>query len=215
MRTADNSTSRWTRPYSSRLLPWLLDIVMRRDMFLPYRRRALAGARGRVLEIGIGSGVNLSLYTDQAREVVGLDPSEPLLARARRAAPRSLRIALIQGSAEELPFRSGLFDSVVSTWTLCSIPDVARALEEVRRVLAPDGRLIFVEHGRTPEARLARWQHRLTPLWKRVAGGCHLDRDPADLLSRAGFHMERLDTGYMRGPRVMTYMYEGVGRAGA
>jgi ubiquinone/menaquinone biosynthesis C-methylase UbiE len=195
------------------VLPWLIDTVMRRDMLLPYRRRAIARARGRVLEIGIGSGVNLNLYTNDVREIIGLDPSAELLRKAHGATPSAVRVTLMQGSAEELPFRSRLFDTVVSTWSLCSIPDVARALQEARRVLAPDGRLIFVEHGRAPETGVARWQHRLTPLWKRLAGGCHLNRDPAEFLTQAGFRLERLETGYMRGPRVMTYMFEGQAQA--
>jgi SAM-dependent methyltransferase len=103
-------------------------------------------------------------------------------------------------------------DTVVTTWTLCSVPDPLRALQEARRVLRPGGRLLFVEHGRAPERRVSRWQDRITPLWKRVAGGCHLNRKIDGLISAAGYRMERLDTGYMRGPKVMTFMYSGQAR---
>ena len=122
------------------------------------------------------------------------------------------RVDLLEGSAEALPLDDASVDSVVTTWTLCSVADPVRALREARRVLRPGGRLLFVEHGRAPELRVSRWQDRLTPLWKRVAGGCHLNREIDSLVSAAGFRMERLDTGYMRGPRVMTFMYSGQAR---
>ena len=100
-------------------------------------------------------------------------------------------------------------DTVVSTWTLCTIPDVSRALAEMRRVLKPDGRLLFVEHGRSSDAKVRRWQDRLTPLWRRIGGGCHLNRAISRLIEDAGFRIERMDTGYMKGPKPMTFMYEG------
>jgi ubiquinone/menaquinone biosynthesis C-methylase UbiE len=106
-------------------------------------------------------------------------------------------------------------DTVVAAWTLCSIPDVSRALREMRRVLRPGGQLLFVEHGRSPDARIARWQDRLTPAWRTVAGGCHLNRPVGRLLEEAGFRMTRLDTGYMKGPRPMTFMYEGAAEPAA
>jgi ubiquinone/menaquinone biosynthesis C-methylase UbiE len=201
------------RFYRDRVLPRLIDLAMRQDRLAPYRRRAIASASGRVLEIGVGSGINLPLYTAAARSLVGLEPSAPLLTMARGAMAGSQRsVALVAASAERLPFDDGTIDTVVSTWTLCSIPDVAGALLEMRRVLAADGRLLFVEHGRAPDADVARWQNRLTPLWRRVAGGCHLNRRVDRLLTDAGFRLERLDTGYMEGPRALTFMFEGVAR---
>jgi len=118
-------------------------------------------------------------------------------------------VELLEGSAEAIPLEDGSVDVVVTTWTICSISDVPRALQEVRRVLTPSGRLLFVEHGLSPDAAVVRWQHRLTPVWRRIAGGCHLDRPVSQLIEGSGFRIEQLQTGYMKGPRVMTFMYEG------
>ena len=124
----------------------------------------------------------------------------------------ALSLELIEGSAEAIPLPDQSVDTVVSTWTLCTIPDVARALAEMRRVLMPHGRLVFAEHGRSTDPRVIRWQNRLTPLWKRIGGGCHLNRPIGTLIEEAGFRIEQIQTGYMEGPRPMTYMYEGVAR---
>jgi ubiquinone/menaquinone biosynthesis C-methylase UbiE len=114
-----------------------------------------------------------------------------------------------EGSAESIPLDDSSVDTVVTTWTLCSIPDVVRALAEMRRVLKPGGRLLFVEHGLSPDEHIRRWQHRLNPVWKKLAGGCHLNRPIAKLIESAGFRVSQLDTGYMSGPKPMTFMYEG------
>lgn len=201
--------------YRDRILPYLLHATMRQEIFVPYRERLLAAARGRVLEIGIGSGANLPFYGAATATVIGLEPSRALLSRARRSGRRVARVLLVEGSAERIPLRDGSVDTVVAAWTLCSIPDVSRALREMRRVLSPGGQLLFVEHGRSPDARIARWQDRLTPAWRTVAGGCHLNRPVGRLLEEAGFRMTRLDTGYMKGPRPMTFMYEGAAEPAA
>ena len=130
-------------------------------------------------------------------------------AMARRAARP---IELVEASAEAIPLPDRIMDTVVTTWTLCTIPDVARALTEMRRVLKSDGRLVFVEHGRSPDTGVCRWQDRLTPLWKRLGGGCHLNRAIADLIEAAGLRIENIETGYMRGPKPLTFMYEGSAR---
>ena len=122
------------------------------------------------------------------------------------------RVELLQGSAEAVPLEDASVDTVVMTWTLCSVPDTRRALEDMRRVLRPSGRLLFVEHGRAPDPNVAWWQDRLTPYWRRLGGGCHLNRAMATLIEGAGFQFERLETGYMRGPKPMTFMYEGSAR---
>ncbi len=198
--------------YSERVLPRLVHLSMRQTTFEPYRRRVTAQARGRVLEIGVGSGLNLPLYP-AATHVVGLDPSAKSLSMARAAAGGLGRsIELVEGVAEAIPLPDHSVDTVVSTWTMCSIPDLSRALGEMRRVLTPEGRLLFVEHGRSSDQGVVRWQDRLTPLWRRIGGGCHLNRPIAQLIQDAGFRVERLETGYMEGPRPMTFMYEGSAR---
>ena len=199
--------------YDERVLPYLVHLTMRQETFLAYRQRVVQDAHGRVLEIGVGSGLNLPLYGERVRRVTGLDPSPRLLSMARRAQAGSrVPFELIEASAEAIPLANESIDTVVSTWTLCSIPDALAALREMRRVLRPAGELRFIEHGRAPEATVRLWQDRLTPAWKRLAGGCHLNRPIRELLEDAGFRVERMDTGYMKGPKPMTFMYEGQAR---
>ena len=197
--------------YESCVLPWLLDHAMRNRALAAYRDRLLAEARGGVLEIGVGAGLNLPRYGAAVARICALDPSPALL---RRAAPRAdaapCPVALVRGVAERLPFADGSFDTLVMAWTLCSIRDPTAALAEMRRVLKPGGRLLFVEHGLAPEPGVARCQHVLTPAWRRLAGGCHLDRPMAELIRDAGFHLDRFVAGYMAGPKPWTFMYEGV-----
>lgn len=199
--------------YAERILPTLIDLSMRNKQLQPYRERIVRAAVGRVLEVGVGSGLNLSLYTAKVEGVIGLDTSPQLLARARQAAHRtSAPVTFIESTAEAIPIDDASVDTVVTTWTLCSIPDAPRALGEMLRVLKPAGRLLFVEHGRAPDAAVRWWQDRLTPIWRRLGGGCHLNRAISTLITDAGFRIERLDTGYMRGPKPMTFMYEGSAR---
>lgn len=198
--------------YQHRVLPHLVHLSMRQSPFEPYRRKAVSGAAGTVLEIGVGSGLNLPLY-QSASHVIGLDPSAKLVAMARTSATGlALPIELVEGIAEAIPLPDHSVDTVVSTWTLCSIPDVRQALREMRRVLKPGGSLIFAEHGQSPDASVLRWQNRLTPLWKRIGGGCHLNRPIERLIREADFQLERLETGYMKGPKPMSFMYEGAAR---
>ncbi len=196
--------------YQDCVLPFLIHLSMSNRQLADYRRRTVSAARGRVLEIGIGSGLNLPLYPREVSSVYGIDPSAGLLRRAGGQDPK--RAVLVEGSAEALPFDEGVFDTVVTTWTLCTIPDVLSALREMQRVLRADGRILFVEHGLAPDRAVARWQNRLTPCWKCLGGGCHLNRKIDDLIAAAGFHIEHLDTGYMRGRNPFAYMYEGVAR---
>jgi ubiquinone/menaquinone biosynthesis C-methylase UbiE len=193
--------------YYDHVLPCLTHLAMSNRRLAEYRRRVVSQARGRVLEIGVGSGLNLPLYGSQVASVHGLDPSAGLLRRAvgRRAA----NTTLIEASAEVMPFDRDAFDTVVTTWTLCTIPKVVAALQEMRRVLRPDGRLLFVEHGLAPDRGVVHWQDRLTPCWKCLGGGCHLNRKIDDLIRLAGFRIERIDTGYMAGRNPFTFMYEG------
>jgi SAM-dependent methyltransferase len=196
--------------YERWILPPLLDLVMRRKDLTKYRVAAVAAARGRVLEIGVGSGLNFRLYGKQVEIVYGLDPSERLLAIAkRRAAASPAPVELLLGSATAIPLDNNTIDTVVMTWTLCSIPDPSAALREMRRVLKPDGNLCFVEHGLSPEPGVERWQRRLNPPWRCIAGGCNLDRKMDDLIRQAGFNLTNLHEEYAPGPRAMSYMYQG------
>lgn len=201
--------------YRRWVIPRLTHLAMRHKELHPYRRRALAQARGRVLEIGIGSGLNLPFYGSEVTGVVGIDPSPELLRLAGRAAGETgFPVELLERSAEELPIEDRSIDTAITSWTLCSIPDAARALREVRRTLKPGGRLLFVEHGLAPDPDVVRWQKRLTPLWKRCSGGCHLDRPIDRLVREAGFAIEALETGYAKGPRMVAFFYEGRARPG-
>jgi len=199
--------------YERWILPTLLDLVMRQRQLEKYRRQVVASARGRVLEIGVGSGLNLPLYSEQVEIVIGIDPSPQLLAMARRrAVAAGIRAELLQGTATAIPLANRSIDTIVMTWTLCSIPDPLLALDEMRRVLKPDGRLLFIEHGLCPDVDVERWQHRITPIWRHLSGGCHLDRKMDDLMRSAGFELMDLRNEYADGPRIFTYMYEGCAR---
>jgi ubiquinone/menaquinone biosynthesis C-methylase UbiE len=196
--------------YERWIVPRLLDLAMRNRVLDPYRQRTIETAQGLVLEVGVGSGLNLPLYGPAVTHVFGLDPSPELLRLASRlAADVVIPVSLLRASSENLPVADAVFDTIVITWTLCSIPNPVAALTEMRRVLRPGGRLIFVEHGLSPETRIARWQHRLTPYWKQISGGCHLDRKTDDLIRAAGFQVDAVETGYMTGPKPWTFMYQG------
>jgi ubiquinone/menaquinone biosynthesis C-methylase UbiE len=200
--------------YARFVVPRLIDLAMRQKMLRERRAVVVPKARGTVLEVGIGSGLNLPYYSASVERLYGIDPSSELVAMAQRNARDAGRnVELMCESAERLPFADRTFDSVVMTWTLCSIPDAQRALSEMRRVMKRGGELLFIEHGFSPEAGVAAWQRRLTPLWKRFAGGCHLDRRIDALIRAAGFELVSLQNFYLKGPRPFTYMYEGSARA--
>lgn len=195
--------------YEERVLPYLIALVMRNKQLAEYRARVVPAAEGRVLEIGIGSGLNLPFYSAQTSEIIGLDPSPRLLDMAGR---RSDSATLLAGSAEAIPLDNRSIDTVVTTWTLCSVPNIDKAFGEIRRVLKPGGRLLFVEHGLSPDKGIRWLQDALTPMWRRLGGGCHLNRNMSELIRQAGFDIEKLESGYMRGPNPVTYMYEGSAR---
>ena len=199
--------------YEQRILPGVIDLVMRHPVAQQRRAALVPRAHGRVLELGIGSGHNLVHYGRSVERLDGVDPSERLLAMTeRKLFGLPFAVSLHAASAEALPFAAATFDTVVTTWTLCSIPDVAAALREARRVLKPHGELLFVEHGASPDAAVLRWQQRLNPVWNVLAGGCHLDRPAADLIRAAGLRIDELSAAYLEGPRFMTYTYEGLAR---
>jgi ubiquinone/menaquinone biosynthesis C-methylase UbiE len=196
--------------YSRVILPRILEVAMQQAMMVPFRQRIGQTSEGRVLEIGIGPGLNLPFYGPNVRAVIGIDPSSELLAMAaRRGSALQLPVELIKGSSEALPLDDASIDTVVTTWTLCTIPGPARALGEMRRVLKPGGQLLFVEHGRAPDPGVTRWQDGLTPIWKHFTGGCHLNRKIDDLIDGSGFAISALHNEYLPGPKAMTYMYEG------
>ena len=200
--------------WSEHVVPFLVEKACRSSAILEERRRWVPRARGNVLELGVGSGLNFAFYDrERATHVTGIDPSEALLERARkRADDASVPVSLVHASAEAMPFSDRSFDSAIVTYSLCSVSEPARALAEVRRVLRPNGELFFVEHGLAPDPGTRRWQHRITPIWRRIGGGCHLDRDHVDILRCAGFSLEELATGYTDGARLLSYTYAGVAR---
>lgn len=199
--------------YQHHVVPCLTHLAMGQKQLLPFRRRVVGAAEGRVLEIGIGSGLNLPLYGAAVSSVIGLEPSPELLRMARsRASAAAVPVMLLGASAEAIPLDSRSIDTVVTTWTLCTIPSASRALAEMRRVLKPGGALLFVEHGRAPEPGVARWQDRLDPLWSRLAGGCHLNRKMDDILTASGFRIETLANPRLPGPQTHTFLYEGRAR---
>ncbi|MDB5066339.1 MAG: Methyltransferase type 11 [Chloroflexi bacterium] len=197
--------------YADQVLPRVIDLVMSRRELTEIRARVAAELEGEVLEIGFGSGLNVPHYPAAVTRVRAVDPATVgRTLAAGRVASCPVPVEYIGLDGQELPVTSASVDHVLTTWTLCTIPDVERALREVDRVLRPGGRLHFVEHGRSPDSRVARWQDRLTPLQRRVAGGCHLNRPIDELVAHSGLQLSRVTTYYLTGPRSLGYMFEGV-----
>lgn len=197
--------------YDRHLLPHLIDFACGLEPVRRQRELIVPQARGRVLEVGIGTGLNMPFYDrTRVRYVIGVDPALQMhRLAAKRVARAGLDVELVGVTAETIPLEDASIDTAVSTYTLCTIPDPLAALREIRRVLAPGGRLLFCEHGRAPDESVRRWQERLTPHWQKIAGGCHLDRDVPALLAAAGFRCDTLQTRYLPGPRPLTYHYWG------
>jgi ubiquinone/menaquinone biosynthesis C-methylase UbiE len=197
--------------YADRILPRITDRLLGGADVAEIRARVCAGLSGEVLEVGFGSGRNVEHYPSEVTRVRAVEPAGGgrRLAEARVAAsPVPVEYVGLDGA--DLPLDDASVDHVLTTWTLCTIPDVERALAEMRRVLRPGGTVHFVEHGRAPDAAVARWQDRLTPIQRRVFGGCHLNRPIAELLSGAGLAITRLDTYYGARPKAFAYFSEGV-----
>jgi ubiquinone/menaquinone biosynthesis C-methylase UbiE len=200
--------------YERYILPRVIDLAMRVSEVKRYRALVVPRARGAVLEIGVGSGLNLDYYRDGVERVEGVDPSTELLAMAkRRRGGVPFDVELLACPAEKLPLDDASFDCAVTTFTLCSVADPLQVLSEARRVLKPGGTLLFAEHGLSPDGGVARWQHRLNPAWRRLAGGCNLDRRIDALVAAAGFDISAIDRGYARGPRPLSYIYCGEAKA--
>ena len=196
--------------YERNMLPWLIDFACGMKSVGKQRMKVIPQAQGRVLEIGIGTGLNLPFYdTGRVVELVGVEPSLRMhrLALKRSRAAR-LPVEMVGITAEKLPLADHIFDTVVSTYTLCTIPDPVMALREVRRVLAPGGRLLFSEHGKAPDESVRKWQTRIQPVWGKFSGGCHLGRDIPAILKEAGFDAQ-VESMYIPGPRIASYHYWG------
>lgn len=198
--------------YAKHILPRLIDVAMKNKETTRLRKAWIPQACGEVLEIGMGSGLNLPFYPAAVQHLYGVEPSVELQQMAReRVLKTHIQVDFLTQSAEvSLPLPDASVDTVVSTWTLCSIPRAADALHEMRRVLKPGGSFIFLEHGSAPDLKVAAWQNRLTPFWKQFTGGCHLNRKMDDLILRAGFRLNELKTFYLPGLRPMTFTYQGV-----
>lgn len=196
--------------YDKWIFPRLVDVAMRNREATRYRLMIVPQATGRTLEIGVGSGLNLPFYGSGVETLYALDPSEELLAMAQeKARDAAVPVSFLSHSGEAIPLEADSIDTVVMTWTLCSIPDPIKALSEVRRVLKPEGKLLFVEHGLAPDARVQRWQNRLNRPWNRLSGGCNINRKMDTVIQSAGFRITELDKQYAEGPRIMSFMYCG------
>ena len=186
--------------YGEQVLPRIINVACGLKSVEPLRRRVCEGLDGDVVEIGFGSGLNVPFYPEAVKRVAAVEPADvgwKLAEKRLRATSVPVERSGLDG--QSLPFADNSYDAALSTWTLCTIPDVATALSEVRRVLKPGGTLHFVEHGLAPDERVRRWQHRLEPMQKRVFGGCHLTRPVVDLLTAAGFTITELDVFYEDG----------------
>ena len=199
--------------YARYLLPRLINLAMRSAATTAERARFIPVAAGVVLEIGAGSALNVPFYGVAVERLYALDPSLELWRLGHhRVRDARFPIEFLQSSAESVPLGDHTVDTVVSTWTLCTIPDPAAALQEMRRVLRPQGTLVFIEHGWSPDARVRVWQERLNPVWKRVAGGCSLYRQIERLIAGSGFQISQLERGYGDGPKPFAYLYKGLAR---
>ncbi|MGH7187391.1 MAG: class I SAM-dependent methyltransferase [Pseudomonadota bacterium] len=188
----------------------MLDLAMRNKEARRYRERVIPRARGRVLEVGAGSGLNLPFYGNEVDHLFALEPSPELRKMAgRRTRSARFTVEFLDRTAEEIPLERAIVDTVVTTWTLCTIPDPIRALQEMKRVLKPAGLLLFVEHGLAPEPGVQAWQHRLNPLWNHIGGGCNLDRKIDELIVQSGFRLAELETEYVKGLKPMSFTYSG------
>lgn len=202
--------------YERHILPRIIDSVCQGDSSAKQRLKIVPLARGRVLEIGFGSGLNLEYYDESQVEMIwGLEPSKSMWAKAEPRLHKTLfPVKRLELSGEEIPLEDNVADSVLVTYTLCTIPDVMRALVEMRRVLKPGGELIFCEHGLAPDEKVALWQRRMNPIWKRIGGGCNLTRPIPTLIEQAGFTIKHMESEYIGLLKPAQYNYWGTAKEG-
>lgn len=200
--------------YNKYILPKVIHYTCRQKPAMKQREKVVPAAQGNVLEIGIGSGLNLPFYDGQkVRSVIGIDPSESLWKENKLDFTQlPFEFRFVRAFAEDIPLDSNSIDSVVVTYCLCTIPDLPAAFEEVRRILKPSGRLIFCEHGKAPDKAVAQWQTRLNPFWKRLGGGCNLNRDIPALIKGNGFDINELQTMYIPGWKPASFNYWGIAK---
>ena len=202
--------------YDRVILPWGINLACGGKPIAKQRAKIVPRATGEVLEIGIGSGLNLPFYdTAKVDKVWGLEPSAEMRRMAKKVAGQvDLPVEFLDLPGEEIPLDDHSVDTVLVTYTLCTIPDAARALIQMRRVLKPEGMLLFCEHGMAPDEAVRRWQNRIDGVWSKFSGGCHLNRPIDELITDAGFHINDMDTMYIPGPRTHCFNYWGAAQAG-
>ena len=200
------------RFYDEKILPHVIHLACGTKPILKQRQKVVPQAEGNILEIGMGSGINLAYYNpSKIKKLWGLEPS---VGMRKKAEPRlqavPFEVEWLGLKSEEIPLEDNSIDTVVLTYTLCTIPDTLAAVKQMRRVLKPGGKLLFSEHGKAPDSIVQKWQERVNPVWKRIAGGCHLNRDIPRLLLDGGFDVRQLNTMYLPGtPRIAGFTYWG------
>tara|TARA_Y100001949_G_C15912636_1_gene297536 strand:- start:191 stop:814 length:624 start_codon:yes stop_codon:yes gene_type:complete len=198
--------------YDKYILPRMLNCACSSKPMVYQRQKVVPLAEGDILEVGIGSGLNLPFYNkSKVNKIWGLDPSKELNRMASKvAAEENLEIDFLISGAEHIPLPDDHVDTILITYTMCTIPEVEQANEEMKRVLKPGGKMIFCEHGKAPDANIHKWQNRINPLWKKIAGGCNLNRDIPALIETSGFKLENLETMYLPStPKIAGYNYWG------
>ncbi len=203
--------------YDKYILPHFLNCACGSKPIVYQREKVVPMAEGLVLEVGIGSGLNIPFYdTSKVNKILGLDPSEELNRMALKVAEdKGIPVEFILGGAEAIPLPDNHVDTVLVTYTMCTIPEVAAANKEILRVLKPEGKMIFCEHGLAPDANVLKWQNRIDPYWEKIAGGCHLNRNIPALITEAGFEIESMEQMYLPStPKFAGYNYWGTAVAG-
>ena len=202
--------------YEKRILPKMVHFACGLKPTMKQREKVVPNAKGQVLEIGIGSGLNLSYYDkSQVKSLVGIDPSkETWEVNKAKNTDLGFDFKYIQTGAEDLPLDNNSFDTIVITYTLCTIPDAIKAMSELRRVLKPNGQLLFCEHGKAPDEAVLKWQNRINPYWQKIGGGCHLNKDIPKLISENGFKVADLKTMYIPGWKPLSFNFWGVAQIG-